>query len=466
MTDSAHGETELTPGYGNSYALLVGINSYQDPRFVPLGEAEQDAQRLMEVLQAPPHDFLVRCIMGEAATKEAILRSMYDLRETDANDRILVYFACHGYTLTDKFGKESGYLAMADTMPDMDFTALHLEEVINLRRYANAKHITFVFDACFSGQALGLTRSVSVSAEKFLTRRAYQVISAGAGDQTVADFDSMTDVMVEVLSGSMISEDGIFTTSELGQYLQTVMAADSGQMQIPQFGHLRGSQGGDFIFFIDEKAVLPPEVIKALHSENVHLRYGGVSALIDLIDSGTLEENDMDIAIRTLREAHQTETDPHIMAIIEQFFELEEARLLCDTGDITVDEVAALVERSQEQRKEVTRDVVEKSTGTGISVDSLIDLVETVPTPTHVDLAPRLRPKPQPSGRLGQWGSVKTRIDDVLGALSEGSDNVPDHAAPTQARQHRLGDLEALIEEAKARKKGASDGWDDREEWQ
>ena len=34
---------EIQAGYIHSYALVIGINSYTDPRFVTLGNAEEDA---------------------------------------------------------------------------------------------------------------------------------------------------------------------------------------------------------------------------------------------------------------------------------------------------------------------------------------------------------------------------------------------------------------------------------------
>ena len=45
-------EQPYTPTYSASRALLVGIDSYQDQRFVPLGKAEDDAYNCPNYLQA------------------------------------------------------------------------------------------------------------------------------------------------------------------------------------------------------------------------------------------------------------------------------------------------------------------------------------------------------------------------------------------------------------------------------
>ncbi|MGF1506082.1 MAG: caspase domain-containing protein, partial [Anaerolineae bacterium] len=245
---------ELSPTYSRSYALVVGIDAYTDPRFAPLGEAEADAGRFADLLESPPYNFHVKRLLGRDATRSAILNALYDLRGTDPDDRVVVYFACHGYTTVDRNGHETGYLAAVDTLPDRDFTAIELETVLDLRRHAGAKHIGFIFDACFSGAALGLTRSPAAAAGAFLTRRAYQVISAGAGDQTVSDFNSMTDLLVEQLDPAAADTSDLLTLSEVGLAVQRAMAYDSKQMQIPQFGHVRGSQGGEFVFFMESAA--------------------------------------------------------------------------------------------------------------------------------------------------------------------------------------------------------------------
>ncbi|NDJ35336.1 MAG: caspase family protein, partial [Chloroflexi bacterium] len=80
-------DATFKPFYANSYALVIGVNTYQDPSFVPLGEAEDDAQRVAELLEAQPYNFKVRLILGEEAIQQNILQAMYDLRSTGPDDR-------------------------------------------------------------------------------------------------------------------------------------------------------------------------------------------------------------------------------------------------------------------------------------------------------------------------------------------------------------------------------------------
>lgn len=311
--------SDYRSSYSKSLALIVGVNTYSDPRFVPLGQAEADANSFADLLSAPPYSFEITKLLGAAATKNAILQELYKLRRTQPDDRLIVYFAGHGYTLSDRLGNEAGYLACADTVPEQDFTALEMEDVISLTRHAPAKHISFIFDACFSGQALGLTRAPSVTSDKLMQRRAYQVISAGAGDQTVSDYSSMTGRMVEALKTNVLVRDGLVTMGELGLFLQQTITADSLQTQIPQFGHIRGSQGGDFVFSVESRTLLPADLEDALNSSRANTRWGAVADLIELAHGAT---GDLCILARDrLTNISKTDPDERVRNAAQSYFD-------------------------------------------------------------------------------------------------------------------------------------------------
>src|SRR5690242_337912 len=121
--------------YKNSYALVIGIDTYTDPRFAPLGKAEDDATAFAELIKRPPFNFDVSTLFGKDATRDGIETALFQLRATGPDDRVLVYFAGHGYTLVDEFKQETGYLAAADTVPEKDYTALELQSVTDLTRH-------------------------------------------------------------------------------------------------------------------------------------------------------------------------------------------------------------------------------------------------------------------------------------------------------------------------------------------
>lgn len=238
------------PYYRNSHALIIGIDQYDDPGFSELQHAEDDAHQFADILSASPYQFRVTRLIGQDATRAAILRALARLRDTQADDRVLVYFSGHGDRFTDNFSSEVGYLAAADTFLSQPDTKLLLREVTDLRRYAGAKHIAFIFDACYSGEALGLTRhkgpANTVSSDKFLKQKAYQALSAGT--ELVDDHHSMTQYLIQGLRESSTDvKTGVYTFSHLAIEVRDEIAALTEKTQVPVFGPLRGGGSGDLI---------------------------------------------------------------------------------------------------------------------------------------------------------------------------------------------------------------------------
>ena len=95
------------PDYKNSWALVIGINTYQ--KVSPLSYARHDAEAVSEIIQTkfkfPKEN--VTLLLDDAATKEAIIDSFlkYAKDGVDENDRIFVFFAGHGYTQSGKRGE-------------------------------------------------------------------------------------------------------------------------------------------------------------------------------------------------------------------------------------------------------------------------------------------------------------------------------------------------------------------------
>src|SRR5689334_22273909 len=104
------------PKYANSYALVIGIDSYQN--IGPLLHAANDARALADVLVKkfgfPVEN--VRVLLNSDATRENILREFLlwaDTSRIGPDDRIIVFFAGHGHTVSGRRG-EIGFLVPVD----------------------------------------------------------------------------------------------------------------------------------------------------------------------------------------------------------------------------------------------------------------------------------------------------------------------------------------------------------------
>ncbi|MBI3637126.1 MAG: caspase family protein [Candidatus Rokubacteria bacterium] len=255
----APGETAVAPAaYGASWALVVGIDTYQHAP--PLSYAANDARAVAAVL--PRLGFQhVRVLLDEQATKAAIEQVVYDefQRRMGPNDRLLVFFAGHGVTVTLPRGGEEGYLVPVDgdaTRPAL--TAIAMDEVRKMGRRVPAKHILFAIDACFSGFAVSRNIAPESVGEADLAAAlqepVVQVLTAGRKGQRAIEEEGhglFTRRFLDALRGLADRDHrGFITGSQLGVWVGTRVTRDSGGRQTPQFSALDGE--GDFVF------VLPP----------------------------------------------------------------------------------------------------------------------------------------------------------------------------------------------------------------
>ncbi|MDC8756796.1 polysaccharide deacetylase family protein [Janthinobacterium fluminis] len=249
-------KTPVTTGYGNSWAVVIGIDDYA--KWPKLQYAVRDAQGVRQSLVekfgfAPER---VVSLKNAEATRTNILAAFHDKLAhggVQRNDRIFVFFAGHGATRKLSSGRDLGYIVPADSDPNQFATdAIPMTEIQNIAESLTAKHALFVMDACYSG--LGLTRGAGSSS--FLRDNAKrigrQMLTAGGGDQLVADggpngHSVFTWTLLQGMAGKAdLNGDGLITATELAAYVAPAVASVSNQT--PAFGSLPGSEGGDFVF--------------------------------------------------------------------------------------------------------------------------------------------------------------------------------------------------------------------------
>lgn len=244
-----------TPTYNNSWALLIGINTYPKS---PLSYARHDAEAIQNIL-LEKFNFSEEntvLLVDEAATRTAIIETFLKFAQghIDPNDRIFVFFAGHGYTHAGKRG-EVGYLVPVDGSPDNLASLIRWDELTRNADLIPAKHMLFVMDACYGG--LAITRSPDPGSMRFLKnmlqRFARQVITAGKADEVVADAGGpipehsvFTGHFLQGLAGNAATPDGVICANGLMAYVYEKVAKDLNSRQTPHFGFVDGD--GDFIF--------------------------------------------------------------------------------------------------------------------------------------------------------------------------------------------------------------------------
>ena len=226
----------LPGNLGKRWALIVGIEGYQDPNINNLTYSIDDTRALYEVLVDPERGGFdaqhVRLLTDDAPdaslqpSRRNILSSLRNwLRGTQPEDMVLFYFSGHG--IADRQGKP--YLVAVDsTINLLEDTAVSMERVNQLLNEIRAKKQVVILDSCHSGVLLNARDAqprgdifdpLFTSAEGRMT-----LASCGADEQTFEDSDKGHGVfsyyLVEGLHGKADSDiDGIVSATEVSNYV-------------------------------------------------------------------------------------------------------------------------------------------------------------------------------------------------------------------------------------------------------
>lgn len=271
--------------YAGSHALIIGIDKYK--RASPLSFAVSDADAIRELLAKSfgfPEENITY-LANEAATRGAIVEAFMAFANagTALDDRVLVFYAGHGHTVTGIRG-EVGYLVPYDADLSNFSTLIRWDEFTRNADLIKAKHLLFVMDACYGG--LALTRNSSAGSTRFLKdmllRYSRQVLTAGKADEVVSDSGGpipnhsvFTGHFIEGLQGKAANPDGVLTANSLMSYVYGKVSSDKNSHQTPHYGYADGD--GDFIFSapglddlqadkkvdLDRLIILPPEQVDA-----------------------------------------------------------------------------------------------------------------------------------------------------------------------------------------------------------
>jgi hypothetical protein len=180
--------------------------------------------------------------------------SFADPTRVNVDDRLIVFFAGHGHTVTGSRG-DVGFLVPFDGNPAQLQTLIRWDEFTRNADLIPAKHVLFLMDACYGG--LALVRTPTFGAMRFmkdmLQRRARQVLTAGKADETVADGSGVrphhsifTAHLLNALEGDAATGDGIITANGVMAYVYERVGRDQYSHQTPHYGFVEGD--GDLIF--------------------------------------------------------------------------------------------------------------------------------------------------------------------------------------------------------------------------
>jgi hypothetical protein len=263
--------------YRSSHGLVIGIDHHL--KASPLGCAVADARAVAEALASvfgfPASQ--VRLVLNAEATKAAIMREFMRLATpaVESEDRIVVFFAGHGHTLTTPAGDDVGFLVPHDGDASDLSSLIRWDDLTKNAGLVHAKHILFFMDACYGG--LALNRSLKPGSMRFLgdmlSRHSRQVLTAGKADETVADsggprrgHSPFTGYLLDALHGQAADTEGLITASGVMNYVYNAVSKDGDVRQTPHYGSFDGD--GDLILSSPHLRVGPNAATAVDEDEN------------------------------------------------------------------------------------------------------------------------------------------------------------------------------------------------------
>ena len=259
--------------YNASYALVIGNGNYTNG-WDPLPGALQDVKEVAQALQT--HDFNVALKTDLTADEfeDAFLTFVLE-HGADENNRLLFYYAGHGYTLPLANEQERGYLVMVDAPePDTDKLgfvrgSINMETLVGESKAILARHVLFLFDCCFSSTILNARDRVSPeSISDNIRHPVRQFITAGRANEPVPDRSVFKTAFLDLIDGRATEpfRDGYITGAELGLYLKNQVPIYN-EAQHPQYGKIRDPKldKGDFVFVLPRRNTAELPTLATLH---------------------------------------------------------------------------------------------------------------------------------------------------------------------------------------------------------
>ena len=246
--------------YKASYALIVGNGNYTYWDSLP--GALQDVKEVKDVLETHGFNVTLKTNLSKKEFEKAVAQFVLESGK-DKDNRLLFYYAGHGYTREAANGQDLGYLVMVDAPTlatdeiGFEVASIDMSSLVTQAEKIQARHVLFMFDSCFSGTIFNVRDELQLP-EGILDSVKYpvrQFITAGRAGETVPDCSYFKVAFLNLIQGRVPEpfSDGYITGEELGYYLKNEVPAYI-EGQHPQYGKIRDPKlnQGDFVFVLPQ----------------------------------------------------------------------------------------------------------------------------------------------------------------------------------------------------------------------
>jgi uncharacterized caspase-like protein len=229
---------------GPYFALVIGIDDYQN--LEKLKTAAGDAKAVAEVLHEV-YGFQTQLLLNGAATRDEILKELYEYRKTlDKDANLLIYYAGHGYN-----DREAGktYWLPVDAGREDNSRWIQSDNITADLKAIQARHILVISDSCYSGSMREVNPQTSRVLRKQMEGQSRTLLSSGrnepVSDEGSGNHSAFAGPLINALENATVSW---FSAQALYEEVQGTVAGNSEQM--PSYGRLSNSGDDGYAEFI------------------------------------------------------------------------------------------------------------------------------------------------------------------------------------------------------------------------
>ncbi len=232
---------QLAPQH--SYALVIGISEFDNAGWTDLGGVQKEVESVGAALQQQGFTIVPESRIGRVdyRTLTDAIAQFFATYGSQAEDRLVVYIATHGYSDPSRPDAD-GYLVASDGGAPKDGVVANGYSVRQLSAALTsieAQHVFLFFNSCFSGSMLpeptresntllgskpeqALSKETADWTLDLLSHNARLVLTAGNASQTVPDADNPFSLaVVDALRGEAdVDGDGIILGTEIAQFVR------------------------------------------------------------------------------------------------------------------------------------------------------------------------------------------------------------------------------------------------------
>ena len=230
------------------FALLIGVDDYNDLSITDLQNPVKDTERLKSVLTASYNFRPNQVYQLKNPTKKSIIDKLEALeKELREDDYLLIFYSGHG-----KMQGDEGYWLPSDAQVGTSYLWFSSSELNTHIQRFKSRHVLLIADACYSGAFVMRdiedlpTAFDSRSCEIQEGKQSRCAMTSGA-KSTVPDKSVFLNYLIKELEENPFS---CISAEQIYMEIKTPVISNSPNHQIPQFGDIprTGHEGGNFIF--------------------------------------------------------------------------------------------------------------------------------------------------------------------------------------------------------------------------